>query len=282
MDTTSSRSETAQRAALILDHLASHVSVRRYSQEPVPADDVRRVIQSAQRAATSSNLQLWSVVVSDGAERARIAELCGNQRHVAEAPLFLTWCADRSRLDRVSAARGYDQVTDLTESFLVAAIDAAIAAQNAAVAAEALGYGICYIGGLRNNPDLIAEMLGLPPLVMPVFGMTLGRPAETALDGVGVAAKPRLETEVVLHWGRYRTDEASREAEAAAIARYDEVMRATGIYDGRQVADPRTEATTAEVARELYGWSEHSARRAATRSRERLRSIIGDRGFPLK
>ncbi len=83
--------------------------------------------------------------------RLRLAELCGNQAHVAQAPVFLAWCADLERLDRACELRGTEQVTDYVENFLVAAVDVAIAAQNAALAAESLGLGICYIGSIRNN-----------------------------------------------------------------------------------------------------------------------------------
>ena len=34
---------------------------------------------------------------------------------------------------------------------MVTVIDAALAAQNAAIAAESMGLGICYIGGIRNQ-----------------------------------------------------------------------------------------------------------------------------------
>ena len=71
--------------------------------------------------------------------RARLAELCGDQAHVAQAPVFLAWCADLQRLDRACELRGIDQVTDYVENFLVAAVDVATTAQNAALAAESLG-----------------------------------------------------------------------------------------------------------------------------------------------
>ena len=117
------------------------------------------------------------VAVTDAAKRARLAELCGNQEHIAQAPVFLAWCADLARLDRACELRGYTQVTGYVENFLVAAVDAAIAAQTAALAAESLGLGICYIGSIRNNTQAVIDLLELPRLVFPVTGMTLGWPA---------------------------------------------------------------------------------------------------------
>ncbi len=46
--------------------------------------------------------------------------------------------------------------------FMVSVIDAALAAQNVSVAAESMGLGICYIGGIRNELDQVTEVLGTP------------------------------------------------------------------------------------------------------------------------
>jgi nitroreductase len=65
-------------------------------------------------------------------------------------------------------------------------------AQNVAIAAESEGLGICYIGGVRNNPQQISELLSLPDHVYPVFGMCLGYPAHQP------DVKPRLPVEAIL------------------------------------------------------------------------------------
>jgi FMN reductase (NADPH) len=251
----------------VLELMHAHGTVRRYRPEPVSQETVTAIVAAAQRASTSSNLQLWTVVaVTDEAKRKRLAELCGNQRHVAEAPVFLAWCADLARLDRVCELRGYTQVAEYTENFLVAAVDAAIAAQNAAVAAESLGLGICYIGAIRNNPADVIALLDLPQRTFPVTGMTLGWPAAHP------PIRPRLDTEAVLHWERYDTTEQDR-----LLAAYDEAMIATGIYQGRQVPIP---GGSGEM--ENYGWLEHSARRVSQPARTELRQVLEAQGFLLE
>jgi FMN reductase (NADPH) len=194
-----------------------------------------------------------------------LQELYGGQQHIGQAPLFLTWVADLSRLDRVCAGRGYLQQAAHVENFLQAAVDTAIAAQNAALAAEALGLGICYIGSIRNQPREVIELLGLPRLAFPLVGMTVGWPATPP------RLRPRLPLAAVLHWERY-----DPQNEAALIQQYDQAMIATGIYRGRQVTpeDPLPESE--------YGWSEHSARRVAQISRPFLRQVLHDQGFELK
>jgi FMN reductase (NADPH) len=197
-----------------------HTSVREYSPDPVPSSMVETIVSAGQCASTSSNLQAYSVVaVTDLEKRICISKLCGNQAHIREAPVFLTWCADLARLDRVCNMRGYTQVTEYTENFLIASVDAVIAAQNAALAAESLGLGICYIGSIRNNAGEIIELLKLPKLTFPVTGMTLGWP------GVKHNIKPRLPLQSILHWESY-----NGEKEEEILKNYDANMIANGIY----------------------------------------------------
>lgn len=251
----------------VISLMHGHGSVRWYRPDPVPAQTITAIVHAAQRASTSSNLQMWTVVaVADPARRQRLAELCGNQTHVAQAPVFLAWCADLARLERACELRGYTQVAEYCENFLVAAVDTAIAAQNAALAAESLGLGICYIGAIRNNPEHIIEVLELPRLTFPIAGMTIGWPAAEP------PMRPRLDTAAVLHWEHY---DASHTDEL--LHTYDQAMIATGIYQGRQVPTPAKPAVM-----EDYGWLEHTARRVSRLTRAQLREVLERQGFLLK
>jgi len=250
-----------------IEQIYRHYTVREYRSDPVSTELIERIIGAGQRASTSSNLQTYSVVAVTNAEvRARLAELCGDQKQILQAPVFLAWCADLSRLDRICRMRGYEQVTDYVESFLVAAVDAALAMQNAALAAESLGLGMCYIGAIRNQPAKVIDLLGLPRLVFPVSGMTLGWPAAKPF------IRPRLPMSAVLHWESY-----DLEGEVEALAEYDQAMVDTGIYEGRQVPTPGRDDRMEE-----YGWQEHSARRVSNPMRTGLRQVLCRQGFDLE
>ena len=250
-----------------LDLIHRHASVRRYKADPLPASIIEAIVTAGQRASTSSNLQTYSVVsVTDPTKRARLSELCGGQKHVAGAPVFLTFCADLARLERVCQLRGYTQVVGHVENFLVAAVDAAILAQNTALAAESLGLGICYIGSIRNNLPQVIDLLELPRLVVPITGMTVGWP------DVEPRLRPRLPLRAVLHWEKYDTT-----GEDGALREYDRAMIATGIYKGRQVPVPVIETET-----EDYGWMEQSARRVSQPARTDLSSVLEKQGFGLE
>lgn len=253
----------------VIEQIYQHASVRAYTSDPVSPEMVEAIVAAGQRSSTSSNLQMFSVVaVTEADRRAQLAALCGNQKHIAQAPVFLAWCADLSRLERISAGRGYTQVADYVENYTLAVVDAAIAMQTAAIAAESLGLGMCYIGAIRNNPLEVIDLLQLPRLVFPVSGMTLGWPARPH------PPRPKLPTRAILHWEQYNT-----EGEEAAWREYDAAMIATGIYQGRQVAAPG-QAQSGEMVE--YGWTEHSARRVAQVHRPGLRAALEQQGFSLK
>jgi FMN reductase (NADPH) len=249
-----------------LELIHRHASARHYKPDPVPVSDIETIVAAAQRASTWSNMQPYSVIaITDEARRKKLAHLCGDQDHIQEAPVFLAFLADLARLDHICQLRGTKQVTNYVENFLVAAMDATIAAQNAAIAAESLGLGICYIGYIRNNPQEVIDMLELPRLTFPVTGMTVGWPVKPP------RIRPRLPLRAVLHWETYNSDQDD------ALHEYDKAMLATGIYKGRQVPVPGCEGEM-----EDYGWLEHSARRVSTPDRIILRDVLKKQGFDLE
>jgi nitroreductase len=248
----------------LLRCLLAHRTVRAYLPDALPPGTLETLVAAAQSAASSSNLQLWSVIaVEDAGRKARLAQIANRQAHIEQAPLLLVWLADLSRADRMAAAQGRTlEGSDYLESFVVAALDAALAAQNAAAAAESMGLGTCYIGALRNDPERVAAELGLPPRAMAVFGLCVGRedPARPA------EIKPRLPQPVVVFRERY----APQQAEMGQVAIYDKAVsafsRAQGMGDVSW-----TDRVFARLGsyKGLYG-------------RERLRSMLNALGFELR
>ena len=198
--------------------MLDHRSVRGYKPDPVPSGTLETLIAAAQSAATSSNMQWWSAVaVSDPAKKKVLAEIAGNQKHIEQCPLYICWVADMSRNQRLSDTIKTDfECMPWLETFMVACIDAALAAQNAVVAAQSIGLRTVYIGAMRNDPIRVAELLGLPPQSFVVFGLCVGYAADDKAEG---EVKPRLPQSIVLHHDRY--DAAQ---EAAQRAAYDAEM----------------------------------------------------------
>jgi len=244
-----------------LDGLLQHRSVRAYLPDALAPGTLEAIVAAAQSAASSSNQQFWSVIaVEDPDRKARLAELAGGQAHIRQAPLFLVWLADLSRANAIAERAGQgNEALDYIESLVVSVVDAALAAQNAVVALESLGLGSVYIGAIRNRPEAVAEELGLPPLVLPVFGLCVGRidPARPS------EVKPRLPQAAVLHRETYST------AQDAPVAAYDETLRD---FQRSQNLSP-------------VGWTQSVVSRvskvAALNGRERLREALQGFGFRL-
>ncbi|SEG65208.1 oxygen-insensitive NADPH nitroreductase [Paenibacillus sp. UNC499MF] len=198
----------------VIDLLTRHRSIRKFKPDPIPADQLQAIVASAQMASTSSSVQAYTIIAaSDPALKKELARLAGNQAYVEQCGLFLVFCADLNRLRKATEQSG-EVFHQNTESFLVASMDAALAAQNAAIAAESLGLGICYIGGIRNNPDGVAEALNLPELVYPVFGMCVGVPDQEP------SLRPRLPQTAVLHENGYQSERSDE-----GVRLYDETTR---------------------------------------------------------
>lgn len=245
--------------AVMLDHR----SVRGYKPDPLPEGALETLIAAAQSAATSSNMQWWSAIaITDPAKKKVLAEIAGNQKHIEQCPVFICWVADMARNQRISDATKTEfETMPWLETFMVACIDAALAAQNAVVAAQSIGLRTVYIGAMRNDPVRVAELLGLPKQSFVVFGLCVGYATEKAAGEV----KPRLPQATVLHRERY---DASGEAEQRKT--YDEEM-------SRFSARHELQAAT---------WTQRVLNRlgplASMNGRERMRAALAKLGFEIR
>ena len=161
----------------VIELLKSHRSIRKFTTQEIAADLFQDLIDAAQAAATSSFLQGSTIIrVKNPETRQQIAALAGNQSYVETAAEFVVFCADLKRAGNYCDEYGKAFEGDYTEHFLIATVDVALMAQNLVIAAESAGLGICYIGGIRNDPAQMVNLLQLPKGVYPVFGLCLGYP----------------------------------------------------------------------------------------------------------
>jgi len=185
----------------VIELLKNHRSIRQFTNEAVTLDQLRTIIEAAGAASTSNYIQAYSVInVTNKITRQQLSELAGGQKWVLESPIFLVFCAD---LKRAQSACDFENIimdSGYTEQFMVSTVDVSLAAQNAMIAAESLGLGGVFIGGIRNNPQAVCDLLNIPKQVTPIFGMCLGYPA------VQPEQKPRLPVDVVLMQDSYQED----------------------------------------------------------------------------
>lgn len=238
--------------------LQSHRSIRKFTDEAIPTELLHELIGAGQGAATSSFLQGTTIIrVTRPEVRQQFVELAGGQAYIGTAPEFLVFCADLRRSSNCCEMHGKQFSQGMTEHFMIATIDVALFAQNVVVAAESAGLGICYIGGIRNKPQLAADLLELPDNVYPVFGLCLGHPAQDP------EVKPRLPVDIVL-----KQDVYNDAIDPKVIAEYDETVRA---YYQSRTGNPR-EAS----------WSEQMSGLLGKESRPHMRDFLAKRGFTMR
>ncbi|MEK6220638.1 MAG: nitroreductase family protein [Chloroflexota bacterium] len=183
----------------IFDLINNHASIRKYKSDPVPNELLNSLLEAGIRTSSSGNMQTYSIIVTrDTALRKRLHTALNQQDMVLEAPIYLTFCADFNRMRKWLTLSDAPDNFDNFMSFMVAAIDAILVSQNVALAAEAKGLGICYIGSTLANCDQVGEILQLPNSVMPVVGFTLGYPDEKP------AVRDRLPLTGLVHQETYQ------------------------------------------------------------------------------
>ncbi|SUX61642.1 oxygen-insensitive NADPH nitroreductase [Citrobacter amalonaticus] len=155
--------------------LRRHRSIRHYTDQPITPEQREAILAAAQATSSSSFLQCTSIIrITDPVLRDALVPLTGGQQHVAQAAEFWVFCADFNRHLQICP----EAQLGLAEQLLLGVVDTAMMAQNALTAAESLGLGGVYIGGLRNNIESVTELLALPKHVLPLFGLCLGWPAD--------------------------------------------------------------------------------------------------------
>lgn len=249
--TPESKPETSETISV----LQNRRSIRKYADTPVTDAHVDAILSGALRAPTSSNLQAYSViVVRDAATKSQLAVPCGNQQHIVDCPVFIAFCADLTRIEEAFEREGHTIDDNNLELGLVASIDASLVGMSAYVAAESLDIHGVMIGAVRNNPEAIADILGLPQRVYAVFGMCLGFPAETPKQ------KPRMPISGIVHHERYDVGQS-----LAAIDPYDDDLK--DHYDA--------------IGKESHpnSWTHEIDKKFSPRPRNELRAALKKRGF---
>lgn len=209
----------------VISTILNHRSIRHFEDKPLTEEQIKTIVTSAQSAATSSYIQAYSIIgIKNQESKKKLAELVGNQPYVENNGHFLVFCADLYRHMLIGEKEGKNVLPSIesTEKFMVALIDAALAAQNAAIAAESMGLGICYIGGIRNNLNEVQKLLKTPERVIPLFGMAIGYPTKITEQ------KPRLPFEHIYHEEVYQQD---KNMYLEQLREYDELI--SNYYDTR-------------------------------------------------
>lgn len=207
----------------IIEHLKSHRSIRKYKDQDVNDEDIETILNAGLFASSSGNMQSYSIIVTkDKAVRERMLKAHFDQSMLMDAPVFITFCADFNRMRLWLEDSGAPQNFDNFMSFMIATIDATLASQNVAIAAESMGLGVCYMGTTLASCDEIGEILGCPNHVVPVVGFSLGYPDEAPLERTRLPLKGLVHKETYQNYSLENIREIYRQRETDGFKRYME------------------------------------------------------------
>ena len=239
---------------------------RRYTDQDVPDSLLDALLAAAQSAPAKSDLQQFSVVVMRDRPRIKqIADWIGTMDWIATAPVFLVWCGDMRRGQRLCAMHDMPHANNNMDTFLNTAVDCSLAMAQFMTAADAVGLGTCPISYVRSHIERVSPLLGLPSGVYPVAGLAIGWP---------VFRRPvamRLPPSVVIHRERYNDSALETDIAAYDQRRHARDPIAAGSQKNNDVYPPRDGVC----------WSENVARQLSVPERFGFSTYLKTKGFDL-
>lgn len=192
--------------------MKAHTSVRRFKEQALPQEDLTEILTAAQMASSWKNFQSYSVIVVRSQEKKDALYELVPQEAIRQSAVFLLFVGDLNRAEKGARLHTDTFQPQGVEGLLISSVDAALAGQNALLAAESLGYGGVIIGLVRYKSEEVAELFNLPDYTYSVFGMALGVPNQHH------DVKPRLPLKNVVF------EEEYQEQSTEAIQTYDRVQ----------------------------------------------------------
>lgn len=162
-------STSGSAADAVLENIATRVSVRAYTDQPVPDEMIETMLRAGMAAPSAMNAQPWEFVVVK--EKATLEQLAGQlpyAKMLAKAPLAIVVCAQT----RSSRGDGSVWENPYWEH------DASAATENILLAAHALGLGAVWTASIDDLGLKVSETLGIPAHVSPLCVIAIGYPAE--------------------------------------------------------------------------------------------------------
>lgn len=198
-------------------------SIRKFKPDPIPEDDIARIVQAAAEAPSAGNRQMWKFLVVTNRqiiermreavlrkldEIASLPEAEGFREKLHQAKGYSTFFADapvtivvlgeryRSAVEEVLERAGVTQweIDALRQRPDLQSIGGAI--QTLCLAAHALGYGTCWMSAPCIAGKEIKEILAVEPRWEVVALVPLGVPDESP------QARPRKPLQEVLEFVR--------------------------------------------------------------------------------
>jgi nitroreductase len=158
-----------------LEAIRKRRSVRNYTGEPIPLEDLETIVDAGRLAASGGNRQPWDFIVIT------------NRETINELKVAAQWMENAGAIIAV--------VLDPSSRWWVE--DGAAAVENMLIASTALGYGSCWLEGYTLLREAeFKSLLGVPAQKRLLTLIPIGVPAEWP-------TKRKKSLEEVIHWEEY-------------------------------------------------------------------------------
>jgi nitroreductase len=158
-----------------LEAMRKRRSVRQYTGDPIPREDLETIVDAGRLAATGYNRQPWDFIV----------------------------VTDREMIDKLKVAAKW---MDKAGAIIAVALDpssrfwledGSAAVENMLIASTALGYGSCWLeGNTLPREEEFKELLGVPEERRLLTLVPIGVPVEWP-------TREKKPLEEVIHWEKY-------------------------------------------------------------------------------
>lgn len=224
----------------IIQTMLNRKSIRKYKPEIPPDEVLNTVVRAGQQAPFAS--QLCSLLLSRKREE-----------NPFKAPFLFIVCVDSHKWELIMAERDWEMRCDDALLMLLGMQDAALMAENMVIAAESLGMGSCFLGGIPFHSKKLIQQFKLPPRVFPMVGLTMGYPAENP------PPRPRYPIEFVLFEDEYPS--FSKELIQESMDVMDKGYLAQDYYKKLKAMIHLRGDREETYNYETYSWTEHISRK---------------------
>ena len=160
--------------------IKSRRTVRDYKPDPIPQELLKKILQAARWAPSSSNTQKWSfIVIQDRDTLTKLGEIAKQGPFVAQAPLCIAVVMDDAPRPQLDAGRALQQM---------------------GLVALFAGCGMCFVGVREEDQQkAVKELFGIPEQMELITLLPFGYRADTPKP----TGTPRKAMNEIIHWERY-------------------------------------------------------------------------------
>jgi len=186
----------------VIETLQVHRTQRQFTSQPVSDEQLTTIVTTAQKMPTSQYLQAYSLIeITQPAVREQLAKIT-TMASVANNGRVFVVLADQHRNTYLAPGEETKQALSEFDRFEGSVEDATLMTAAMIMIAESMGLGSVVLGSINNDTQAVIDLLHLPELTLPVFGLQIGYPTTMPEQ------KPRLGLPAVLFKDRYVEPEA--------------------------------------------------------------------------